>query len=96
MAASTSPWSPPSTAVIPVGSTAAAAAMAFPRTPTRRSASSAASTPAMTPAASSPTLCPAAASPGSPPSAADPAAGTPPTDSASADAATIAAATSSG
>ena len=38
--------------------------MAVPRTRTRRIASSAASTPAMTPAASSPTLCPAATSAG--------------------------------
>ena len=62
MAASTSPWSPPSTAVIPVGSAADAAAIAVARTVTRRIASSADRTPAMTPAASSPTLCPAAAS----------------------------------
>ena len=62
IAASTTSWSPPSTAVIPVGSAAAASAMARPRTAVRRSASSAVSTPAMTPAASSPTLCPAAAS----------------------------------
>ena len=59
-AASTSSWSPPSTAVMPVASAAAALAMARPRTPTRRIASSADSTPAITPAASSPTLCPAA------------------------------------
>ncbi len=53
--------SPPSTAVIPVASMAAAFAMACPRTRTRRIASSAVSTPAMTPAPSSPTLCPAVA-----------------------------------
>ena len=47
---------------MPVGETAAAAAMAWARTCTSRSASSALSTPAMAPAASSPTLCPAAAS----------------------------------
>ena len=86
IAASTASWSPPSTAVIPVGSAAAAAAMALPRTPTRRIASSAASTPAMTPAPSSPTLCPAVASAGTSP-------GSPPD---SAEAAAIAAATSSG
>jgi hypothetical protein len=68
--------------------------MARPRTATRRIASSAVSTPAMTPAASSPTLCPAAASAGtSPPEPPEPPelleAGRP-------EAATIAAATSSG
>jgi hypothetical protein len=83
-AASTSSWSPPSTAVIPVGSAAAAAAMARPRTPVSRIASSAVSTPAMTPAPSSPTLCPAAAS-----ASTDPASGR-------AAATAIAAATSSG
>ena len=61
IAASTSCSSPPSTAVIPVGSAAAAWAMAWPRTRTRRTASSADSVPAIAPAASSPTLCPAVA-----------------------------------
>ncbi len=56
MAASTSASSPPSTAVMPVFSAAAARAMALPRTATRRIASSGESTPAMAPAASSPTL----------------------------------------
>jgi len=96
IAASTASWSPPSTAVIPVGSAAAAAAMARPRTATSRIASSAVSTPAMTPAASSPTLCPAAASagtsPGKPPARAGPGRAGPER----AEAATIAAATSSG
>src|ERR1019366_8978492 len=63
-AASASSWSPPSTAVIPVGSAAEASAIAVARTRTSRSASSALITPAMTPAASSPTLCPAVASAG--------------------------------
>src|SRR6516162_1802983 len=59
-AASTSSWSPPRTAVMPVASAAAALAMARPRTLTRRIASSGVRTPAIAPAASSPTLCPAA------------------------------------
>ena len=61
MESRTSASSPPSTAVMPVASMAAAFAMASPRTRTRRIASSAVSTPARTPAPSSPTLCPAAA-----------------------------------
>ena len=65
MAASTAASSPPSTAVIPVGSASQAAAIASPRTRVSAMASSADSTPAIAPAASSPTLCPAAAS-GSP------------------------------
>ena len=56
MAASTSGSAPPSTAVMPVSSAAAARAMALLRTAIRRIASSGESTPAMAPADSSPTL----------------------------------------
>ena len=56
MAASTSDSSPPSTAVMPVSSAAAARAMAWLRAATKRIASSGVRTPAMAPAASSPTL----------------------------------------
>ena len=56
MAASTSDSAPPSTAVMPVSSAAAARAMALLRTAIRRIASSGESTPAMAPADSSPTL----------------------------------------
>ena len=59
MAASTSAWSPPRTAVMPVGTAAAAAAMPWARTRTRRIAFSGEMVPAIAPAASSPTLCPA-------------------------------------
>ena len=65
MAASTAASSPPSTALIPVGSAPHAAAIASPRTRVSAMASSADITPAIAPAASSPTLCPAATS-GSP------------------------------
>jgi hypothetical protein len=61
-AASTASSSPPITAVIPVGVIAVASAIARPRAPVSRIASSGDRTPAITPAASSPTLCPAVAS----------------------------------
>src|SRR6266487_5588520 len=72
--------------------------MARPRTATRRIASSAVSTPAMTPAASSPTLCPAAASAGTsvPEKPEKPETPETPETPERAEAATIAAATSSG
>jgi hypothetical protein len=60
IAATTSAGSPPSTAVIPVGASAQAAAISRPRTPARVTAVSGANTPAMAAAASSPTECPAA------------------------------------
>ena len=87
IAASTVVSSPPRTAVIPVGSMAAARAIACPRTATSRSASATLTTPAIAPAASSPTLCPAVARP-------EPVAGGAP--SKRAPAAASAAATSSG
>jgi hypothetical protein len=65
IAASTVASTPPSTAVMPVGSASHAAAIDSPRTRVSLMASAADSTPAIAPAASSPTLCPAAAS-GSP------------------------------
>ena len=51
--------SPPMTALMPVCSTAAASAIALPRMPTRRSASSSLRIPAAAAAANSPTECPA-------------------------------------
>ena len=59
MAASTSASSPPSTAVMPVGEMAAAAAIALPLTWTSRMMSAAGRTSASTPAVNSPMLCPA-------------------------------------
>ena len=55
----TSSGSPPSTALIPVGSSAQAAAISRPRTPASVIAASAGSTPASAAAPSSPTLWPA-------------------------------------
>ena len=61
---STVATSPPMTADIPVGVSAQAALIAWPRTAARSTASSAGSTPASAAAASSPTECPATAAPG--------------------------------
>ena len=62
--ASTSSGFPPSTALMPVGSRAQAAAIARPRTAAIATAASASSTPAMAAAASSPTEWPATGVPG--------------------------------
>ena len=59
MAASTSSRSPPITAVMEVGRTAEACAMALPRSRTRTIADSALITPTEQAAVISPTLCPA-------------------------------------
>ena len=61
--ASTSSGFPPSTALMPVGSSAHAAAISRPRTAASATAVSASSTPAMAAAASSPTECPATGAP---------------------------------
>ena len=62
--ASTSSRFPPSTALMPVGSRAQAAAISRPRTAASATAASGSSTPAMAAAASSPTECPATGAPG--------------------------------
>src|SRR4051812_2359689 len=59
IAAITSSGSPPRTALMPVASSAQAAAISRPRTPASVTAASGLSTPAMAAAPSSPTLCPA-------------------------------------
>ena len=61
MVASTSSGSPPSTALMPVGVAALAAAIARPRWATNRMASVSVSTPAAAAAVISPTECPASA-----------------------------------
>ena len=81
MAATTSSGSPPSTALMPVGSSAQAAAISRPRTAAKVTAASAVSTPASAAAPISPTLWPAT---------------TPTSPSGSCSAATRAAATSRG